>query len=161
MQTRVRRWRQSQVPSYRWRKISCLCCLAKSSRSKLQCDRPAIKTSRTLKCQFQGGRLHPKEHLNASQKLIPFAVKPIRALSKGIPKYWQNWRITCLMKTKRLLDNTSKNSSDRKYRQNPPQMGLCQFRQLILYGTNLMIESYVPIATIIVMATVISTLKLE
>ena len=37
-------------------KITCLRCTAKSTRTKLQCGRSAIKTSRTQKCQFHGGR---------------------------------------------------------------------------------------------------------
>ena len=43
--------------------ITCLRCTAKSSRTKLQCGRPAIKTSRTQKCQFHGGRPHSEETL--------------------------------------------------------------------------------------------------
>lgn len=43
--------------------ITCLRCTAKSSRTKLQCGRPAIKTSRTQKCQFHGGRPHSEEVL--------------------------------------------------------------------------------------------------
>ena len=37
-------------------KIICLRCTAKSIRTKLQCARPALKNSRTQKCQFHGGR---------------------------------------------------------------------------------------------------------
>ena len=44
-------------------KITCLRCTAKSSRTKLQCGRPAIKTSRTQKCQIHGGRPHTAETL--------------------------------------------------------------------------------------------------
>ena len=44
-------------------KIICLRCTAKSSRTKQQCGRPAIKTSRTQKCQFHGGRSHSEETL--------------------------------------------------------------------------------------------------
>ena len=44
-------------------KIVCRRCTAKSSRTKLQCGRPAIKTSRTQKCQFHGGRPHTAEVL--------------------------------------------------------------------------------------------------
>ena len=44
-------------------KITCLRCTAKSTRTKLQCGRPAIKTSRTQKCQFHGGRPHSEETL--------------------------------------------------------------------------------------------------
>ena len=44
-------------------KITCLRCTAKSSRTKLQCGRPAIKTSRTQKCQYHGGRPHSAETL--------------------------------------------------------------------------------------------------
>ena len=43
--------------------ITCLRCTAKSSRTKQQCGRPAIKTSRTQKCQFHGGRPHSEETL--------------------------------------------------------------------------------------------------
>jgi hypothetical protein len=44
-------------------KITCLRCTAKSSRTKEQCRRPAIKTSRTQKCQYHGGRQHTAETL--------------------------------------------------------------------------------------------------
>ena len=44
-------------------KITCLRCTAKSSRTKQQCGRPAIKTSRTQKCQYHGGRPHSEETL--------------------------------------------------------------------------------------------------
>jgi hypothetical protein len=44
-------------------KITCLRCTAKSTRTKLQCGRPAIKTSRTQKCQYHGGRPHTAEIL--------------------------------------------------------------------------------------------------
>ena len=37
-------------------KISCLRCTARSSRTGNQCARPALKVSRTQKCQFHGGR---------------------------------------------------------------------------------------------------------
>jgi hypothetical protein len=37
-------------------KIKCLRCTAKSSRTKQQCGRPALKSSKTIKCQFHGGR---------------------------------------------------------------------------------------------------------
>ena len=44
-------------------KITCLRCTAQSTRTKEQCGRPAIKTSRTQKCQFHGGRPHTPETL--------------------------------------------------------------------------------------------------
>jgi len=37
-------------------KIQCLRCTAKSSRTGVQCGRPAIRSSKTQKCQFHGGR---------------------------------------------------------------------------------------------------------
>jgi hypothetical protein len=37
-------------------RITCLRCTAMSKRSKLQCAKPALKASRTQKCQFHGGR---------------------------------------------------------------------------------------------------------
>lgn len=36
--------------------ISCLRCTAKSKRTGGQCGRPALKVSKTQKCQFHGGR---------------------------------------------------------------------------------------------------------
>jgi hypothetical protein len=44
-------------------RITCLRCTANSTRTKLQCGRPAIKTSRTQKCQYHGGRPHTEETL--------------------------------------------------------------------------------------------------
>ena len=44
-------------------RITCLRCTAQSSRTKMQCGRPAIKASRTQKCQFHGGRPHTAETL--------------------------------------------------------------------------------------------------
>jgi hypothetical protein len=37
-------------------KITCLRCTAMVKRTKLQCSKPALKASRTQKCQFHGGR---------------------------------------------------------------------------------------------------------
>lgn len=37
-------------------KIQCLRCNAKSTRTGQQCGRPALKSSKTQKCQFHGGR---------------------------------------------------------------------------------------------------------
>ena len=43
--------------------ICCRRCLAQSTRTKVQCARPALKASRTQKCQFHGGRPHSEETL--------------------------------------------------------------------------------------------------
>ena len=37
-------------------RIRCARCTAQSSRTKLQCGRPALKISKTQVCQFHGGR---------------------------------------------------------------------------------------------------------
>ncbi len=37
-------------------KIQCLRCTAKSTRTGVQCGRPALKSSKTQKCQYHGGR---------------------------------------------------------------------------------------------------------
>ena len=37
-------------------KITCVRCTAKSKRSGEQCKKPALKTSRSQKCEFHGGR---------------------------------------------------------------------------------------------------------
>ncbi len=45
-------------------RITCLRCTARSTRTKQQCARPALKESRTQKCQFHGGRPHTPDALN-------------------------------------------------------------------------------------------------
>ena len=45
-------------------KIRCLRCTANSTRSKLQCGKPALKVSTTQKCQTHGGRPHSPEVLH-------------------------------------------------------------------------------------------------
>jgi hypothetical protein len=37
-------------------KIQCLRCTAKSSRTGVQCGRPALKSSKTQKCQYHGAK---------------------------------------------------------------------------------------------------------
>ena len=44
-------------------RITCLRCSAKSSRSGLQCKKPALKVSSTQKCGFHGGKPHTAETL--------------------------------------------------------------------------------------------------
>jgi len=44
-------------------KIKCLRCTARSTRTKLQCSKPALKESRTQKCGSHGGRPHTAETL--------------------------------------------------------------------------------------------------
>lgn len=43
--------------------ITCLRCTARSSRTKQQCGKPALKVSTTQKCQIHGGRPHTAETL--------------------------------------------------------------------------------------------------
>ena len=43
--------------------IKCLRCTARSSRTKLQCGKPALKVSSIQKCQVHGGRPHTAETL--------------------------------------------------------------------------------------------------
>lgn len=44
-------------------RIKCLRCTAKSSRTKKQCGKPALKASLTQKCPTHGGRPHSAETL--------------------------------------------------------------------------------------------------
>jgi hypothetical protein len=44
-------------------KIKCLRCTARSSRTKLQCCKPALKASTSTKCASHGGRPHSAETL--------------------------------------------------------------------------------------------------
>lgn len=52
-------------------RIACHRCVALSTRTKLQCGRPALKTSKTNKCQFHGGRSSgPKTQLGRERIAI-------------------------------------------------------------------------------------------
>jgi hypothetical protein len=44
-------------------KIRCLRCTARSSRTKMQCAKPALKSSTTQKCGHHGGRRHSADVL--------------------------------------------------------------------------------------------------
>jgi len=44
-------------------KITCLRCTAKSTRTKMQCGRPALTISSKQLCQYHGGRPHTEETL--------------------------------------------------------------------------------------------------
>ena len=44
-------------------RITCLRCTAASTRTKLQCKKPALKVSSTQKCGFHGGKPHTAETL--------------------------------------------------------------------------------------------------
>ena len=56
-------------------KITCLRCTAKSSRTLQQCGRPAIKTSRTQKCQFHGGRHSGPKSTSGKQEIAQIQTK--------------------------------------------------------------------------------------
>ena len=49
-------------------KITCLRCQAKSTRTKMQCRRPAITISSKQLCQYHGGRPHTEETLKRISK---------------------------------------------------------------------------------------------
>ena len=51
-------------------RIRCLRCTATSTRTKQQCGRPALKTSRTQKCQFHGGRGNSGPRTDEGRKKI-------------------------------------------------------------------------------------------
>ena len=50
-------------------RIKCLRCTARSKRTNLQCGRPALRTSRTQKCQFHGGRGSGPKTLNGRERI--------------------------------------------------------------------------------------------
>ena len=50
-------------------RIRCLRCTARSTRTKQQCGRPALKESRTLKCQFHGGRSTGSKTAEGKQRI--------------------------------------------------------------------------------------------
>lgn len=50
-------------------RITCVRCTAKSTRTKQQCGRPALKSSKSNKCQFHGGRSTGPQSAAARQKI--------------------------------------------------------------------------------------------
>lgn len=50
-------------------RLICARCTAKSKTTGLQCGRPALKTSKTQKCQFHGGRSTGPKSLEGRQRI--------------------------------------------------------------------------------------------
>jgi hypothetical protein len=62
-------------------RIVCLRCTARSTRSKQQCKKPALKVSRTQKCGHHGGRPHTPatlERISAAHTIHGEATKAAR-----------------------------------------------------------------------------------
>jgi len=51
-------------------RIRCLRCTAQSSRTKQQCGKPALKSSRTQKCTHHGGRSTGPRTVEGKQRLL-------------------------------------------------------------------------------------------
>ena len=51
-------------------RIRCLRCTAQSTRTKLQCGKPAMKSSKTQKCTHHGGRSKGATTAEGKQKMI-------------------------------------------------------------------------------------------
>jgi len=62
--TYFKKWLQTAGKS-----INCLRCTALSKRTKKQCGRPALKTSKTQKCQFHGGRGSGPKTLDGRERI--------------------------------------------------------------------------------------------
>ena len=67
-------------------KIKCRRCLATSTRTGQQCQRPALRLSKTQKCQFHGGRSTGSgaggDHINPFN---PYKIRPIVLLFLNVP----------------------------------------------------------------------------
>ena len=50
-------------------RITCLRCMAMSKRTRLQCGRPAMKGSKTQKCNFHGGKSTGPRTLEGRQRI--------------------------------------------------------------------------------------------
>lgn len=67
-------------------RIRCARCLATSTRTGEQCGRPALKTSKTQKCQFHGGRAtgpttaEGKQRIAAAQTVRGTETRQLRAM---------------------------------------------------------------------------------
>jgi hypothetical protein len=51
-------------------RIRCLRCMARSTRTKLQCGKPAMKSSKTQKCTHHGGRSKGSITAEGKQRII-------------------------------------------------------------------------------------------
>ena len=56
-------------------RICCLRCQAQSSRTKAQCGKPAMKSSRTQKCTHHGGRSKGATTAKGKQRIIDASLK--------------------------------------------------------------------------------------
>jgi len=69
-------------------RICCARCTAQSSRTKLQCGRPALKTSKTQKCQFHGGGLSSgKQTLEGRSRIAAAHYKHGESTKKARAEY--------------------------------------------------------------------------
>ena len=56
-------------------RIFCLRCTAQSTRTKLQCGKPAMKSSKTQKCTHHGGRSKGATTVEGKQRIIDAHLK--------------------------------------------------------------------------------------
>jgi hypothetical protein len=56
-------------------RIRCLRCTARSTRTKLQCGKPAMKSSKTQKCTHHGGRSKGATTADGKQRIIDAHLK--------------------------------------------------------------------------------------
>lgn len=50
-------------------KITCLRCTAMSKRTRVQCGKPALKPSKTQKCDFHGGKSSGPKTLDSKARI--------------------------------------------------------------------------------------------
>ena len=89
-------------------KITCLRCTAQSKRTKLQCGRPALRASKTQKCQFHGGRSTGPKTLEGKSKISKIhLVHGRETLQKRTERQVMSVRLRHLEDIMHVLDMTT------------------------------------------------------
>jgi hypothetical protein len=89
-------------------KITCLRCTAMSKRSGEQCKKPALKTSRTQKCQFHGGRsTGPKTEAGRARIAAAHTVHGRETREQRVERSAASARISRLEDAMRVLKMTT------------------------------------------------------
>lgn len=115
-------------------KIQCLRCTARSSRTGGQCGRPALKSSKTQKCQYHGGRsTGPKTYEGKARIAAAHAVHGQETSAARAERSAGSARLSRIEDAMYLLEMaTAPRTRGRKARGYVPVKTLDDVRQMVL-----------------------------
>jgi hypothetical protein len=115
-------------------KIQCKRCTAKSNRTGVQCGRPALKSSKTQKCQYHGGRsTGPKTAEGKARIALAQTVHGNETSAARAERAAGSVRLSRIEDAMYLLEmTTSPRTRGRKARGYAPVKTLDDVRQMVL-----------------------------